>query len=172
MANSRQRKILTGAAVGIAVGVGLYLWSRRAGAAPIVTPPPGPGPGPGPAIDEPAPVTPAGPTAPSGSRVPAKGAIPYNMAMFPNTEAVRGRLAGLSPKYAFVSAPTAALAEAVTMFQFDWNDLSKGNELDPSRLNGTALKVDGVAGRQTLRALEWAVGMNWPQRLAGAGLGA
>ncbi len=107
----------------------------------------------------------------ASTRVPGKtGTGKYNQSMFPSPEAVRGALAGLS-----MSAYSAAQFEetfnaALGAYQADWNDLSDKGLLLPKRLNGTHLAQDEVAGPQTLRALEWSVGMDWPTRLHAAGL--
>ncbi len=103
-------------------------------------------------------------------RVPAKTTMPFNEELFSNKAEVMGRLAGLSAKYTSASVGGAAYKQAIKEFQGDWNFLAAGDYLSPHKLNSSKLIVDATAGYQTLRALEWAVGMSWPNRLNEAGL--
>ena len=119
-----------------------------------------------------------GSSQPKRKKVPGKtGTGRWNLALFPSTESVQQALTALSPFYLDAIDPRT-FDSAVRRFQEHWNELSltpdpvleSAGLLVPARLNGTTLKVDGDAGPQTLRALEWAIGMQWSQRLAAAGL--
>lgn len=152
-----------GAAIGLGVGALVYFATREARAEPGPTPEPGPQPGPGPG-PSPSPLPPSG-------TVPAKGPIPYNVALFPDPGTTAGLLADLSPSYSAAvsgefqgdAAQVAGFETATAKFQNDWNALATQNALAPSRLNSSRLSPDGSMGPQTLRALEWALGMGgWP----------
>jgi hypothetical protein len=162
----QSQKIAVGAGLGVLAGVAYFLWSKPAAAATPEEPPEEP-------PEDPAIKGAGGGATKVGGRVPAKvGTQKWNMALFPNPDVVRASLAGLSPKYAHASQGPQEMPAAVAQFQMDWNDLSKLGALDPARLNGTQLTEDALPGGQTLRALEWAMGMGWPARLAETGLGA
>lgn len=105
---------------------------------------------------------------PRAKRVPQMTQDPegYNTQMFPNAAAVQGTLAGLG--YPQALQGSNAFRNAVRAFQRHWNIVSQAGMM-PESLAGTELPVDGIAGAQTLRALEWAnifdeiggVGMAW-----------
>ena len=101
-------------------------------------PPPVPGPAPKPKATT------------STTTVPAMTKTPYNDQKLSSPQIVAGILAGLSTRY------QTGAQEANGRFQADWNKLAKAGKLSPGKLNNSRLKVDGVMGVQTLRAVEWA----------------
>lgn len=106
----------------------------------------------------------------ASTRIPGKvGTGKWNQSLFPSEGAIMGALTGLSPAYSSAQFEETYPA-TVGAFQADWNTMSEAGLLLPKRLNGTALDQDEVAGGQTLRALEWAMGMDWPERLHAVGL--
>jgi hypothetical protein len=155
--------------LGVVGGIGIAWWiSRNVSAAVIEVFPGGEEPE---DPNDPATVPP-GPATPQveSAKVPRKGGgTGYNVSMFPSKLQVQARLAGLS--FGYVGASNEATWKAtVGAFQADWNTLADLRRLDPDSLNSTRLLQDEVPGPQTLRALEWAIGMDWPKRLIGAGL--
>lgn len=87
------------------------------------------------------------------SKVPPLTTSPYNKTMFPDLDAVKNVLAavrrGEELAYRGALEGSRAFKRAVKKFQNDWNDFANF-EGDIARL-----KVDGLPGVQTLRALEW-----------------
>ncbi len=164
---TRNQKLATGAGVGVLLALGYYYFGPTAQAAGIPT---------GPTEEPPPTEEPGGQLKGAGKgatrvKIPAKvGTARWNQSLFPNTKAVQGLLATLSPRYAGAST-AEGFAAATLDFQRNWNDLSKLDALVPARLNGTTLLEDNKAGGQTLRGLEWALGMDWPTRLAEFGIG-